>query len=64
MSSNDMSPLAATMVNSLKTTHQHFHDLVDTHADIPWRNFLLAWGEIRAADILLRDDEGHYYIDI
>ena len=63
MSSNEMSPLAATMVNSLKTTHQQFHDLVDIHADIPWRTFLLAWGEIRAADILLRDDEGHYYID-
>ena len=58
-----MSPLAETLVATLKETPQHFHDLVDTHLAVPWRTFLLAWGEIRAADILRRDEDGHYYID-
>ena len=58
-----MSALADTMIASLKTTPQQFHDLVDTHADVPWREFLQAWGEVRAADILKRDDGGAYYID-
>lgn len=58
-----MSPLASTMIAALQQTPQQFHDLVDTHNDVPWREFLQAWGEIRAADILKRDDAGNYYIE-
>jgi hypothetical protein len=31
--------------------------------DVPWRQLLKAWGEVRAADILKRDDNGAYYIE-
>jgi len=27
---------------------------------VAWRDLLLAWGEVRAADILKRDDAGRY----
>ena len=32
------------------------------HTDTPWRDFLYAWGEVRASDLLERDDAGHYAI--
>ncbi len=57
-----MSPLAATLVATLEATATQFHDLVDAHADVPWRDFLRAWGELREADVLMRDDSGRYYI--
>ena len=58
-----MSALAETMIAALKTTPQHFHELADTHSEVPWRTFLQAWGELRAADILKRDEDGNYYIE-
>ena len=30
--------------------------------DVAWPDFLRAWGEIRAADVLKRDDAGRYLI--
>lgn len=57
-----MSPLADTLAATLGTTARQFHELVDDHADVPWRDFLLAWGELREADILQRDNDGNYYI--
>ena len=57
-----MSPLAATLAAKLEATAKQFHDLVDEHADVPWRDFLLAWGELRQADILERDGNGSYFI--
>jgi hypothetical protein len=30
--------------------------------EAPWRDFLRAWGEVRAADVLERDDAGRYRI--
>lgn len=58
-----MSPLAETMAAAL-TRHPHqFHDLVDAYADVPWRDFLKAWGELREADILRRDEAGNYLIE-
>ena len=57
-----MSPLAATLAATLEATATQFHDLVDAHADVPWRDFLRAWGELREADILMRDDDGCYFI--
>lgn len=58
-----MSPLAGEIVAVLKKTPQQFSDVVDAHMDVPWRQMLKAWGEVRAADILKRDDNGAYYID-
>lgn len=57
-----MSPLAETLTATLTATPRQFHDLVDEHQSVPWRDFLHAWGELRAADILKRDGEGRYFI--
>jgi len=58
-----MSPLAATLRDTLQQDARQFDELVDRHLDVPWRDFLRAWGELRAADMLKRDDDGAYYID-
>ena len=58
-----MSPLAEEIVAILKKTPTQFSELVDAHMDVPWRQILKAWGEVRAADILKRDDNGAYYIE-
>ena len=57
-----MSPLAEPSVTELKDNPSQFHDVVDAHMDIPWPDFLRAWGELRAAEILGRDDDGAYVI--
>jgi hypothetical protein len=57
-----MSPLAERIVTELKDNPCQFHDVVDAHMDIPWPDFLRAWGELRAAEILGRDDDGAYVI--
>lgn len=30
--------------------------------DVAWRDFLYAWGEVRSADVLERDDAGRYCV--
>jgi hypothetical protein len=57
-----VTPLAQTLVGELSDRPRQFGELVEAHMDVPWREFLLAWGEIRAADVLGRDDEGRYLI--
>ena len=57
-----MSPRARALVDALRVRPSHFGELVEAHMDVPWREFLLAWGEVRAADVLARDDEGRYLI--
>ena len=57
-----MSPLAERLVAELRERPRHFGELVETHADVAWRDFLRAWGEVRGSDVLARDDEGHYLI--
>ena len=57
-----MSPLAASLVAELRAHPRHFGELVEAHMTTPWRDFLLAWGELRSADVLGRDDAGHYVI--
>lgn len=58
-----MSPLATMIKTSLEAEAQQFHDVVDDHMDVPWQDFLRAWGELREIDILKRDDEGAYFIE-
>ena len=58
-----MSPLATTLKPSLETEARQFHDVVDDHMDVPWQDFLKAWGELREIDILKRDDDGAYFIE-
>ena len=57
-----MSPLAASLVADLSARPRHFGELVEAHMATPWRDFLRAWGELRAADVLGRDDDGRYVI--
>ena len=57
-----MSPLASQIVAVLERTPTQFSEVADAHLDVPWREFLQAWGEVRAADIVQRDEDGAYYI--
>jgi len=57
-----VSPLARSIVADLRERPRHFAELVEAHMDTPWRTFLRAWGEVRAADRLARDDAGRYLI--
>jgi hypothetical protein len=57
-----VSPLAASLLAELSEHPRHFGELVEAHMQTPWRDFLLAWGELRAADVLGRDDAGRYVI--
>ena len=57
-----MSPLAGALVALLRERPRHFGELVEAHMDAPWRDFLYAWGEVRASDLLARDDAGRYLI--
>jgi hypothetical protein len=55
-----MSPLSEQIKAALSRRPQQFSELVDAHRDVPWREFLRAWGELRASNALKRDDEGNY----
>ena len=57
-----MSPLARALIAELRSAPRHFGELVEAHMDTPWRDFLRAWGEVRASDVLGRDDDGRYVI--
>lgn len=57
-----MSPLAERLVAELRARPRHFAELVETHGDVAWRDFLRAWGEVRVSDVLGRDDAGRYLI--
>jgi hypothetical protein len=56
------SPLAFAMLGEIRARPQQFHELVDAHRDVAWPEFLRAWGELRGAGILGRDDDGNYLI--
>jgi len=57
-----VSPLAVQIVEKLRATPRHFAEVVDAHPDVAWRDFLKAWGEVRAAGVLGREDDGRYHI--
>ena len=42
-----MSALAKEIIAALKSNPKHFSEVVDAHMDVPWREFLKAWGEVR-----------------
>ena len=54
--------MASQIVAVLERTPKQFSEVADAHLDVPWREFLQAWGEVRAADIVQRDEDGAYYI--
>ncbi len=58
----ELSRLAAAMLREIRERPQQFHELADAHRDVSWPEFLRAWGELRRACILGRDDDGNYTI--
>jgi hypothetical protein len=58
----ELSVLAALMLREIEARPQQFHELADAHRDVPWPDFLRAWGELRRARLLGRDDDGNYRI--
>lgn len=58
-----MSTLSETIQGTLREMPHQFGELVTAHRDVPWREFLQAWGEVREADVLKRDDIGRYFIE-
>lgn len=60
--SASLGPLARQLVRELTERPRHFSELVEAHLDVAWGDFLRAWGEVRAADVLARDDAGRYLV--
>jgi hypothetical protein len=58
----ELSRLAAAILREITARPQQFHELTDAHREVPWPEFLRAWGELRRAHILGRDDDGNYRI--
>ena len=54
-------PLADRIVQEIRNRPQQFAETVDAHRDVPWPEFLRAWGEVRALNRLERDVDGRYY---
>jgi hypothetical protein len=55
-----VSPLAERLVAELRAHPRHFAELVEANGATPWRDFLRAWGEVRALPAIGRDDQGRY----
>jgi hypothetical protein len=58
-----MSALAETLIAKIKAKPCQFSELVDHHRDVPWPDFLRAWGEVRGRTDLSRDEDGRYLFD-
>jgi hypothetical protein len=57
-----MSPLAQTIADELRAAPRQFSEVVDQHRNIPWPEFLKAWGEIRGLATVGRDENGRYLL--
>ena len=57
-----MNSLASSILNALKEQPRQFSELVDLHRDSSWREFLRAWGQVRGAAVLARDENGRYLL--
>ncbi len=57
-----MSPLARRILDELRASPRHFSEIVEAHMDVPWREFLRAWGEVRSSPLIGREEYGRYLI--
>ena len=57
-----MTPLADCIMREIHDRPQQFAETVDAHRDVPWPDFLRAWGELRALNRLERDEDGRYHL--
>jgi hypothetical protein len=55
-----MSALADALIAKITAEPVQFSQLVDQHRDVPWPDFLRAWGEVRDRADLTRDEDGRY----
>jgi hypothetical protein len=55
-----MSALADALIARIMAEPVQFSQLVDQHHDVPWPDFLRAWGEVRGRADLTRDEDGRY----
>lgn len=58
-----MTPLAQAIMREIVARPQQFSEVVDAHRDVSWPTLLRAWGEVRAANVLGRDEDGRYLIE-
>jgi hypothetical protein len=52
------------MVALLREKPVQFMDLVRAFPDVPYRTILLAWGEVREAHRLTREEDGGYRLPV
>jgi hypothetical protein len=57
-----VSPLAARIMEALRERPRHFAEIAEMHLDVPWREFLNAWGEVRESPRIGRHEYGLYTI--
>ncbi len=57
-----MPALAAQIAARLRERRLFFADIARDFGDVPWRDLLRAWGEVRQRFTLERDEDGHYHI--
>lgn len=57
-----MSPLATQIMDQLRERPRHFAEMVELHMDVPWREFLRAWGEVRVSPVIGREENGLYTV--
>lgn len=55
-----MSTLADALIARIMAEPVQFSQLVDQHREVPWPDFLRAWGEVRSRTDLTRDEDGRY----
>jgi hypothetical protein len=58
-----MSALEDALIAMIKAEPRQFSELVDQYRDVPWPDFLRAWGEVRGQTSLTRDEDGRYLFD-
>jgi hypothetical protein len=57
-----VSPLAARILDELRERPRHFAEIVQLHMDVPWRELLQAWGEVRSSPLIGRQEYGVYVV--
>lgn len=57
-----MSPLATRILEELRERPRHFSEIVEAHMEVPWRDFLQAWAEVRSSPLIGRQEYGRYVV--
>ena len=60
--SAEVKRVAERMTAMLRERPVQFMDLLRTFPDVPYRTILLAWGQVREAHRLAREEDGEYFL--